>query len=201
MTAVQVHIIDDDAAVREALVFLLSTDDLTATAYEAAEPFLAIATEAAGCVVTDVRMPDMDGLELAKRLHAMGADLPVIMITGNADLALAVEAMRAGVADFIEKPFDDAIMLAAVRRALTKGADVIGADLEKAELLGRLSTLSPREEQVMQGLATGKSNKAIARELEISPQMVEVYRAHLMTKVGAGSLSELVRIALRTGVI
>ena len=200
MSAAQVHIIDDDAAVRDALIFLLSTEDIVARGYDGAAPFLAIAGDASGCVVTDVRMPGMDGLELTRRLKASAVDLPIIVITGHADVPLAVEAMKAGVADFIEKPFDDETILDAVRRALAHGARADAYTAERAASAHRLSVLSPRETQVMQGLVDGKANKVIAHDLAISPRTVEIYRAHVMTKTGVKSLSELVRLALTAGV-
>jgi two-component system response regulator FixJ len=199
MTAIEVHVIDDDEAVRDSLVFLLSTVGLEARAYASAAAFLA-ADDAKGCVVTDVRMPHIDGLELAKRLKAKGVDLPVIVITGHGDVPLAVEAMKAGVADFIEKPFDDDIILGAIRRALAMSSQGDQRRAEQAASVQRLANLSPRERQVMEGLVAGKANKVIAYDLGISPRTVEIYRAHVMTKTGAASLSELVRIAMSAGV-
>ena len=199
MTAVQVHIVDDDAAVRDALVFLLSTEDIVARGYDAGAAFLLVAHQAEGCIVTDVRMPDMDGLELTRRLKAMAVTLPIIVITGHADVPLAVEAMKAGVADFIEKPFDDDAILDAVRRALATRSQSEAESAERTASVGRLAVLSPRECQVMQGLVDGKANKVIAYDLDISPRTVEIYRAHVMTKTGAKSLSALVRLALTAG--
>lgn len=196
MSAVQVHVIDDDAAVRDALVFLLSTENLAATAYDAAAPFLAVSAAASGCVITDVRMPGMDGLELTRRLKATGVGLPVIIITGHADVALAVEAMKIGAADFIEKPFDDDIILKAVRRALAARSEDELRTADKQAATQRLAGLSQRERQVLKGLVAGKANKVIAYDLGISPRTVEIYRAHVMTKTKADSLSELVRVAL-----
>ena len=199
MSGSQVHVIDDDEAVRESLVFLLSTADLAAAPYESAAAFLEIAADARGCIVTDLRMPDMDGLELVRRLTALGIDIPVIVITGHGDVPLAVDAMRAGVTDFIEKPFDDDTILSAITRALAtrSGADAHRAD--QAASARRLAVLSPRERQVMEGLVAGKANKVIAFDLGISPRTVEIYRAHVMTKTAAKSLSELVRVALTAG--
>ncbi len=199
MTAVQVHIVDDDAAVRDALVFLLSTEDIVARGYDSGAAFLLVAREARGCIVTDVRMPDMDGLELTRRLKAMAVNLPIIIITGHADVPLAVEAMKGGVADFIEKPFDDDAILDAVRRALATRSHREAQSAEQTASVARLAVLSPRERQVMQGLVDGKANKVIAHDLDISPRTVEIYRAHVMTKTGAKSLSGLVRLALTAG--
>ncbi len=199
MSEAQVHIIDDDAAARESLEFLLSTADLAAVSYDSAATFLEIAAEARGCIVTDVRMPDIDGLELVKRLNVMGVDLPVIVITGHGDVPLAVEAMKAGVTEFIEKPFDADIILGAIARALAKRSDADERRADEAASVRRLAALSPRERQVMEGLLAGKANKVIAYELGISRRTVEIYRAHLMTKTQAKSLAELVRMAMTAG--
>jgi len=150
-------------------------------------------------VVTDLRMPGMDGLELVRRLKAMGVGLPVILMTGHGDIPLAVEAMKAGVADFIEKPFDDERMLAAIRSALAQGDEGEARKLQRAELQARLDSLSGREREVLDGLVAGKANKVIALDLDISPRTVEIYRANLMTKMRADSLSALVRMALSVG--
>jgi two-component system response regulator FixJ len=141
-------------------------------------------------------MPEMDGLELVRRLNEMCLALPVIVMTGHGDVPLAVQAMKAGVVDFIEKPYDDETMLAAIRSALEqRDADAARAE-EKTAILQRIEALSPRERQVLQGLVAGKANKVIAYDLDISPRTVEIYRAHLMTKMSARSLSELVRMSL-----
>ena len=199
MSAVQVHVIDDDDAVRDALAFLLSTEDLATATYDSAPPFLAVVEGVSGCVITDVRMPGMDGLELTRRLKTMGVDLPVIIITGHADVALAVAAMKAGAADFIEKPFDDDTILKAVWRALSIRSATDARAAEQRVAAQRIEGLSQRERQVMDGLVAGKANKVIAYDLDISPRTVELYRAHLMIKTGAHSLSELVRLALSAG--
>lgn len=196
MTEAFVHVIDDDSAVLDAVMFLLEAEDLPARAYNGPDAFLAVAEAARGCVVTDVRMPGMDGLQLNARLRAMGLTLPVIMMTGHADVPLAVQAMKEGVVDFIEKPFDDETLLNAIRTALAQSPEGPVMSEEQKRARERLSTLSPRELQVMQGLVDGKANKVIAYDLEISPRTVEIYRAHLMTKTGAKSLSELVKLAL-----
>jgi two-component system response regulator FixJ len=199
MSEALVHIIDDDSAVRDSLVFLLSTTGQPAIAYDSAMAFLSVAGEARGCVITDVRMPEIDGLELVRRLEGMGVDLPVIVITGHADVAMAVEAMKSGVLDFIEKPFDEDAMLQAIARALERQSNRDGRHAEQAAAEARLAALSPRERQVMLGLVAGKANKVIAHDLGISPRTVEIYRAHVMSKTGVASLSELVRIALTAG--
>lgn len=191
-----IHVIDDDLAVRESTAFLLEAAGLQAQTYESAEAFLAEPQRAAGCVITDVRMPGMNGIELARQLKDAGSTEPVIVITGHADVPLAIEAMRAGVVDFVEKPFDDEVLLASIRRVLDLAEEASSADAERRELTLRLDTLSPRERDVLEGLVQGHANKVIAYDLDISPRTVEVYRAHVMTKMKAGSLSELVRIYL-----
>jgi two-component system response regulator FixJ len=194
------HIIDDDDAARDALAFLLSTADVPVESYPSAQAFLAAARTVAGCVVTDVRMPEMDGLELVHQLKALGVVLPVIVMTGHGDVPLAVEAMKAGVIDFIEKPFDDELMLSAIHRAMAVGGEDAQRQSERAQVLERLAGLSGREREVLDGLVAGKANKVIAYDLDISPRTVEIYRANLMTKMHAGSLSELVRMAMIAGV-
>jgi two-component system response regulator FixJ len=192
-----VHVIDDDAAVRQSLAFLLSTAGFAVRVHESAVGFLeALPTTKAGCIVTDVRMPEMDGLELQRRLRASKVGVPVIVITGHGDVALAVEAMKAGAADFIEKPFDDEVLLGAIRSALARRAEDAKDEARAAEVRSRLELLSSRERQVLDGLVAGKANKVIAYDLGISPRTVEVYRANLMTKMQADSLSDLVRMVL-----
>ncbi|QBX38567.1 response regulator [Brevundimonas sp. S30B] len=194
-----IHIVDDDVAVRDSIAFLLETADLTARTYESAVAFLAENDRPAGCIVTDVRMPDMTGLELARRLRDTGSVEPVIVITGHADVPLAIEAMRAGVVDFIEKPFDDEVLLTSIHRVLEQATRATSADADRREFVARLESLSPRERDVVDGLVKGHANKVIAFDLGISPRTVEVYRANAMTKMQAGSLSELVRIVMTAG--
>lgn len=197
-----VHVIDDDDAVRDSLAFLLETAGMEARTYASALEFLDRLPRAdRGCVVTDMRMPGMSGLDLVRRLKELGVALPVVVITGHADVPMAVEAMKAGVTDFIEKPFDDERLLAVLRTALQNQQDRSGEDAERQALAGRLATLSQRERQVLERLVAGAPNKVIARELGISPRTVEVYRANLMTKMQAGSLSELIRMALALNVV
>ena len=196
MTDLRVHLIDDDADVRDSLCFLLETSDIAVSAYDSAAAFLAVAAKAHGCIVTDIRMPEIDGLTLLGRLRDQDIRLPTIVITGHADVPMAVEAMKRGASDFIEKPFDDALLLAAVKRALEHGVAVERRSSEGVLYAERIGTLSPRERQVLDGLVAGKANKVIAKDLEISPRTVEIYRANVMTKMNAGSLSELVRMAM-----
>lgn len=194
-----VHVIDDDAAMRDSLDFMLGAAGLEVRTWESAVAFLdALGSAERGCIVTDVRMPDMTGLELVQRLRAVEHPDPVIVITGHADVPLAVEAMKAGVVDFIEKPFDNQRLLAALRSALAeaRAQDRGEDDEERRRIAERIEALSTRERQVLEGLVAGHANKVIAYDLGISPRTVEVYRANVMTKMQARSLSELVRLAI-----
>jgi two-component system, LuxR family, response regulator FixJ len=195
-----VHVVDDDDDARDSLAFLLSTADLAVETYATAQDFLTVARSVGGMVITDMRMPEVDGLELIRRLDVLGVALPIIVITGHADVPLAVEAMKAGVLDFIEKPYDDEIMLSAVRAALARLGETQAREDERAEFRRRIETLTQRERQVMDGLVLGKANKVIAFDLDISQRTVEIYRAHVMAKTQARSLSELVRMAMLAGV-
>jgi len=192
-----VHVVDDDEAARDSLAFLLQAADLAVKTYESALHFLdELPGPGAGCVITDVRMPEMSGLELVRNLNSRGFGLPVIVITGHGDVPLAIEAMREGVVDFIEKPFDDDLILKALHAALARGRDQLERAAQRSLVAHRLASLSMRERQVLNGLMDGHANKVVAQELGISPRTVEVYRANLMSKMQAGSLSELVRMAL-----
>jgi two-component system response regulator FixJ len=192
-----VHVIDDDEAVRESIDFLLRAAGLSVRTYDSATSFLEAAPKiAAGCIITDVRMPGLSGLELLRRLQEMQIGLPVIVITGHGDVPLAVEAMKWGAVDFLEKPFDDDVLLASVRAALNRSEESAAVEAERAEIRARIAALTQRERDVLEGLVAGHPNKIIAFKLEISPRTVEIYRANLMTKMKAGSLSELVRMAL-----
>jgi two-component system, LuxR family, response regulator FixJ len=195
-----VHLIDDDEAVRVSLAFVLEMNDLPAKTYASAIEFLQVAhTLTGGCIVTDVRMPEMGGLELVRKLKEARVTLPVIVITGHGDVPLAVEAMRAGVIDFIEKPFEEDMLIRSIRMALDEKADADVRSEERQRFEQMLSTLSGREKDVLRGVIAGKMNKVIAYELGISPRTVEVYRANVMSKTKANGLSELVRIALLAG--
>ncbi|CAO4174353.1 response regulator FixJ [Methylorubrum populi] len=191
-----VHVVDDDGAVRQSLAFLLGTDGLAVRLHESAGAFLAAVSDPAGCIVTDVRMPEIDGIEFLRRLGQRGAMPPVIVMTGHADVPLAVAAMKAGAVDFIEKPFDDEILLASVRAALARRERDAGLAVRTQAVRARIAALSERERQVLEGLVAGKANKVIGLDLGISPRTVEIYRANVMTKLQAGSLSDLVRMAL-----
>ena len=190
-----VHVIDDDEAARQSLEFLLDCAGYRVRSYASAVEFLdALPQLEPGCIVTDVRMPEISGIELIDRLKRMGIEQPVIVITGHADVPMAIEAMKQGVADFIEKPFSDDAILGAVRSALARAEGRGQLQAEKQQVLTRLASLSPREREVLDGLVKGHANKVIAFDLDISARTVEVYRANVMTKMQAGSLSELVRM-------
>jgi two-component system response regulator FixJ len=190
-----VHVIDDDESARQSLEFLIDCAGLQVRSYDSAVEFLKAGAELDhACIVTDVRMPEMTGVELLTRLKAMGAKAPVIVITGHADVPMAIQAMKAGVADFIEKPFSDDAILNAIRTALARQNDRHVASAERDAILQKIGTLSQREREVMEGLVEGHANKVIAYDLSISARTVEVYRANVMTKMNAGSLSELVRM-------
>jgi two-component system response regulator FixJ len=192
-----VHVVDDDEGMRDSLLFLLDSAGIEARGYDCAQSFLdRLEAMERGCIVTDIRMPGMSGLELVGRLNEIGVSDPVIVITGHGDVPLAVEAMKAGVADFIEKPFDDQQLLGAVRSALARSSGIQAQEGERRQIEGRLADLSQRERQVLDGLIEGKPNKIIAFDLGISARTVEIYRANVMTKMQAKSLSELVRMAL-----
>jgi two-component system, LuxR family, response regulator FixJ len=197
-----VHIIDDDEAVRQSTAFLLRTANIQVQTYETATNFLdALSQVKPGCIVTDVRMPGLSGIELLQRLRALKFSMPVIVITGHGDVPLAVEAMKAGAMDFIEKPFNDEVLLGAVRTALSAHAIDNKRQTLNAAVNSRIASLSNREREVLEGLVAGHPNKTIAYDLGISPRTVEIYRANLMTKMEATSLSDLVRMALLAGIL
>ncbi len=196
-----VHIVDDDEPTRDSLRFLLASSGFAAKAHESARAFLdALPMLEPGCVVTDVKMPDVNGIDLLKAVRERRPGTPVIVITGHGDIALAVEAMRLGATDFLEKPYADEAMIAAVESALRDRPDADRANAERDAFAARVELLSPRERQVLLGVVAGKPNKVIAYDLAISPRTVEVYRANLMTKMQAASLSHLVRMALLAGI-
>lgn len=195
-----VHIVEDDEAVRDSLAFLLASADIPAETHESATIFLERYSEAnVGCIVTDIRMPEISGIDLLKRVKDMDPGLPVIVITGHGDVPLAVEAMKLGATDFFEKPFDDDTLIAAIRLALDRNRQRDEEEARTAELRSRFSALSAREREVLEGLVAGHPNKTIAFDLGISPRTVEVYRANVMTKMQAATLSDLVRMALMSG--
>jgi len=192
-----VHLIDDDEDVRRAISFLLSTAGFAVRVYESGVKFLEkLEGLPAGCIVSDVRMPGMDGVELQRWLREKGVPMPVIIMTGHADVTMAVAALKAGAVDFIEKPFSDEVLISAVRAALAhlRAADQPVA--ETAQIKARADRLSDRERQVLEGLLKGYPNKTIAYDLSLSPRTVEVHRAAVMAKMGAKSLSDLIRMAM-----
>ena len=198
----KVYVIDDDEAMRDSLDFLLGAADFDVTLFESAQHFLdALPGVDFGCVVSDVRMPGIDGIELLKRMKASSSPFPVLVITGHGDVPLAVEAMKLGAVDFLEKPFEDDRLIGMIEIALKQAGADARSEAATLDITAGVSSLSPRERQVMEGLVAGLSNKLIAREYDISPRTIEVYRANVMTKMQASSLSELVRLAMRAGAI
>jgi two-component system, LuxR family, response regulator FixJ len=190
-----VHVIDDDDAARDSLAFLLDTAGFCVRTYESAVVFLGeLARVEPGCIISDVRMPEITGLELLRRLRDQKIDWPVIVMTGQGDVTLAVESIKAGALDFIEKPYHHEELLGAVRSAVMDSSDA--REEEKAEVRGRLAGLSPIERQVLAALTVGQPNSVIAIDLAISPRTVEVLRASILTKMQAKSLSHLVRIMM-----
>src|SRR3984893_9814045 len=200
----KVYVIDDDPAMRDSLDFLLGSAGFSVRLFDSALVFLnEIPMLESGCVVTDIRMPGMDGMELLRQLNQVSAvrTLPVIVMTGHGDVPRAVEAMKLGALDFLEKPFEDDRLIGMIETALSQTDSGAKSEAVSADMAARVASLTQRERQVMQGLVTGQSNKAIAREYDISPRTVEVYRANVMTKMQAGNLSELVRFAIRAGIV
>lgn len=197
-----IYVIDDDDAVRLSLQFMLKSAGIPALTFESAKAFLAVLPQVtSGCIVTDVSMPEMTGIELLRHVTKTHPEIPVIVITGHGDISLAVEAMKIGAVDFLEKPFDGQQVLTAVRSALSREANT---GKRKAEVMGiqdKIAALSNRERQVLEGLVAGSANKNIAFDLGISPRTVEIYRANLMTKMAANSLSDLVRMAMMAGIM
>ena len=192
-----VHIVDDEEAVRNSLAFLLASAGFAVRTHETASAFLAVAPSIRnGCLITDLRMPDMDGVELLRRLRDAGAMLPAIVITGHGDVRMAVEAMKYGALDFIEKPFSDEVLIASIGHAIEQASALVESDAMLAATRERLASLTERESQVLRGVVAGLPNKTIAFDLGISPRTVEVYRAGLMGKMQAKNLPELVRMVM-----
>jgi two-component system response regulator FixJ len=197
-----IHIIDDDDDVRASIAFLLTSAGFAVRLHESADAFLdALPTLQSGCVVSDVRMPGLDGLSLLRHLKALRARFPTVIMTGHADVPLAVEAMKEGAVDFIEKPFEASVLLAALRVALDRHGQRQDQDGRLAQIQDRLRMLSAREREVLEGVTQGKPNKVVAYELGLSTRTVEVYRSNVMTKMGAQSLSDLVRMVLAAGLL
>lgn len=190
-----VHVIDDDESARSSLQFLLDVAGIRVRSFASGDEFFESSPPLErACVITDVRMPGISGVELTRRIKQTNPSVPVIVITGHADVPLAIQAMKAGASDFIEKPFEDDTILSAIRRALSEKAEDDAAAEERREIEARLSLLSGRESDVVEGLVEGKANKMIAFDLDISPRTVEVYRANAMLKLQAKTLSDLVRM-------
>jgi two-component system response regulator FixJ len=200
MTQKTVHVIDDDAAVRDSVALLLRMEGFHVHAYPSAPAFLKAAEPACdGCVVTDVRMPGMDGIELISTMKEQRLNVPVIVLTAHADVPLAVEAMKLGAVDLIEKPFDDAVLLSAVSAALERRNAAESRNRESLAIKTRLASLTRRENEILAGLLRGLSNKVIAHDLGISIRTAEVHRANIMAKMRAGNLAELVKMAIAAG--
>jgi len=192
-----VHVVDDEEAVRASLAFLLTSAGFAVRVHESATAFLAVAGQIHnGCLITDLRMPDMDGVELLRRLRDNDTMLPTIVITGNGDVQMAVEAMKHGAIDFIEKPFSDEVLIESIGKAAARASERVQLTQTIEQTRQRLALLSERERQVLSGVVAGQPNKAIAFELGISPRTVEVYRAGLMGKMQARSLPDLVRMVM-----
>ena len=195
-----VHIVDDEEPVRKSLAFLLTIEGFTVRLHESATAFLRVAPDIRNaCLVTDLRMPDIDGVELLRRLRELGRRIPAIVITGHGDVPMAVAAMKAGALDYIEKPFEDQILIDSIKRAAEEIEKVAFNDIQS--ISGRLASLTEREREVLSGIVAGLPNKTIGYDLDISPRTVEVHRANIMSKMEARSLAELVRMAIAAGVL
>ena len=195
-----VHIVDDEESVRRSLAFLLTMEGFAVRLHESAAAFLKLAPGLRNsCLVTDLRMPELDGVELLRSLRAQGIRIPAIVITGHGDVPMAVSAMKAGAMDFIEKPFEDQVLIDSIRRA----AEQIGRNqtTDGADVGRRLATLTEREREVLVGIVAGHPNKTVAYDLDISPRTVEVHRANIMSKMEARSLADLVRMAISAGIM
>lgn len=197
-----VHIIDDEDAIRRSAGFMLSTSGFAVTPWISGVEFLKqVKHVAQGCILLDVRMPEMDGLEVQQALAERGVTMPVVVLTGHGDVSIAVRAMKAGAVDFIEKPFEKSVLLAALDHAFERLADAEGRARRGADAAILLAGLTAREQDVLRGLAQGLPNKTIAYDLGISPRTVEVHRANLMARLNVRSLSEALRIAFTAGLI
>lgn len=193
-----VYVVDDDQSIRESLVLLLESSGRLARSFPDSQSFLeGFEQSAPGCVIADVRMPGMSGLDLQRYLKSTGIDLPVIIITGHADVAMAVQALKEGASDFIEKPFDEDVLARSVDAALDQNRRAFRERKNLEDIRARAKDLTPREKEVMDLVVQGLANKAVAAELNISVRTVEIHRGRVMEKMNAGSLSELVRMALR----
>lgn len=193
----RVYVVDDDPSARESLCWLLNTEGIDTRAFASAEEFLAAySLDWSGCITVDIRMPGLSGLQLQEALNARHNRMPVIVLTGHADVPIAIRAMKLGAHDFLEKPYADGELLASVRSALARGREIDDADLERDSAASALDALTDRENEVMRLIVAGFTNKAAAAELGISEKTIEAHRARVMEKTGARSLSELVRMSL-----
>ncbi|SEO79098.1 response regulator transcription factor [Aquisalimonas asiatica] len=193
----RIYVVDDDADVRDAIAFLLESDGLSARVFAHPGALLGeISVHSRGCLVLDVRLPGMDGLQLLEALHARGVTMPVVFISGHGDIPLAVRAVQAGALDFLEKPFRDQVLLEKIRTGLTMDARQWAQARERALMDERLEQLTPRETEVMEGMLAGKLNKLIADDLGVSVRTVEVHRAHVLEKIGARNSPDMVRMVL-----
>ncbi len=200
MSKALVHLIDDDEAVRKSLSFLLKAADYSVETYDSAKTYLEqAASSRCDCIVTDVRMPEISGLQLIRKIRGSGSAVSIIVITGHGDVPIAVEAMKAGACDFLEKPFGNESLIRAIEGAVALQISSEGQDQERKEIGQRIESLTERERQVMRGVVSGASNKEVARNLGISPRTVDIYRANVMTKMRAESLPELVRLTITGG--
>lgn len=196
-----VHVVDDDEAIRQSAGFLLTKAGYAVNRYADGTTFLrAVTAETTGCVLLDVRMPDVDGLEVQARLSQRGIGLPIIMLTGHGDVTLAVRAVKAGAVEFLEKPFERSVLLRAIELALDRAANSARNDLAAADAMARIAALTARERDVLDGMVLGRPNKLIAFDMNIATRTVEVHRANLMEKLSARSLSEVLRTAFVAGV-
>lgn len=195
-----VHIVDDDNAIRRSASFLLRTSGYAARCWQSGTAFLKdVGRAEPGCILLDIRMPEKDGIEVQAELVERGVTMPVIILTGHGDISIAVRAMRAGAIDFLEKPFQKAMLIDAIDRAFEQMAAAETRIIRAADANTRLGALTPREREVLEGLAQGLPNKSIAYDMGISPRTVEVHRANLMSKLGVHSLSDALRIAFAAG--
>lgn len=195
-----VFIVDDDPAIRQAMEFLMRSVDMKCQIYRSADEFFRAADETrSGCLVLDIRMPGMSGLELQERLRERGSSLPIIFITGHADVPMAVDAMQKGAFDFIQKPFRDQDLLERIAAAMKSERAKRAEHERKSDVVDRLGRLTPREREVMELVVSGKPNKVVAYELGVSQRTVEIHRARVMDKMGARSLADLVRMTLEAG--
>lgn len=199
MTEIQqtVYVVEDDEAVRDSLELLLKSDSKPVKPYASATDFLADYSEdMAGCIVLDIRMPGMDGMELQRKLNARHSLLPIIFVTGHGDVPLAVDAMKEGAVDFIQKPYREEALLEKIEQALEQDREQRKTLGERQEIVRRIKTLTPRETEIMDRMIAGQANKVIAIELEISQRTVEIHRSRVMHKMGTHSLAHLVRMVL-----